>query len=150
MKILVNGSPVNVEAAVRAAVKNQVEDINRKVIARGPQAANALRSAEMEVLKGQRSGRRYRKYPFRTYYTASAPGEPPARRFGNLNRHWDKRAESKSTSSGVEVVAVLESQERYAAYLESGTSKIAARPFVDKIKEKAQPEIEKIYREPYT
>ena len=34
-------------------------------------------------------------------------------------------------------------------YLENGTKKMAARPFVDKIKEKATPEIEKIYKEPY-
>mgnify|MGYP006987796032 CR=1 FL=1 len=38
---------------------------------------------------------------------------------------------------------------KYAGYLENGTKKMTARPFVDKIKEKATPEIEKIYKEPY-
>ena len=42
-----------------------------------------------------------------------------------------------------------ELEEKYAGYLENGTKKMAARPFVDKIKEKATPEIEKIYKEPY-
>ena len=46
-------------------------------------------------------------------------------------------------------MAVLESGEKYASMLENGTSKIAPRPFVDKIKEKAEPEIRKIYGEPY-
>ncbi len=47
------------------------------------------------------------------------------------------------------MTAVLESGEKYAAALEKGTSKMAPRPFVERIKEKAMPEIEKIYRESY-
>ena len=48
------------------------------------------------------------------------------------------------------IVAELESQEKYAGILEKGTSEMAPRPFAEKIKEKAMPEIERIYREPYT
>ena len=65
--------------------------------------------------------------------------------------HWNGQVNSKSSSSGgVAIVAELESQESYAAHLENGTSKMAARPFVEKIKEEATPEIQKIYSEPYT
>lgn len=137
--------------AVRAKVSEMTEDINRKALTRGTRTVNALRNAELNVLKGERSGKRYRKYPYKSMYTASAPGEPPARRTGNLRLHWNGQVK-KGTSSGngIEVIAELESQEPYAALLENGTSKMAPRPFVEKIKEEAAPEIQRIYGEPYT
>ena len=66
--------------------------------------------------------------------------------------HWNGEVKTRNTSCGVEVIAALESGEKYAGILESGTNdgKIAPRPFVEKIKEKAMPEIQKIYSEPYT
>lgn len=151
MRLWVDGKARSAGSAIRATIKGQVTDINRRVVSRGVRVKNALRSAELEVLKGQRSGRRYRKYPYKTRYTASAPGEPPARRTGNLHMHWNGQVESeKSSRGGTLVTAVLESQEKYATLLENGTSKMASRPFVDKIKEKAMPEIQRILREPYT
>ncbi len=166
-----SGKTVHVERAVRAKVSEMAADINRKVISRGTRAVNALRSAELRILKGQRSGRVYKKPG--TYgraskatkalqkdyghklrggqlYRASAPGESPARRTGNLRLHWNGQVKSDNLSGGgVSVIAELESQEAYAGILENGTSRMAARPFVEKIKEEAMPEIQKIYSEPY-
>lgn len=151
MKLWVNGKAGSAGSAVRATVKDQVTNINRKVVSRGVRAVNAIRNAELEVLKGQRSGRVYKKPFSKATYTASAPGEPPARRTGNLRMHWNGQVKSENASGGgVAIVAELESQEPYAGYLENGTSKMAPRPFVDKIKEEAMPEIQKIYSEPYT
>ncbi len=151
MKLWVNGKAGNAGSAIRATVKEQVTNINRKVVSRGVRAVNAIRNAELEVLKGQRSGRVYRKPYTKATYTASAPGEPPARRTGNLRIHWNGQVKSEDASGGgVAITAELESQESYAGYLENGTSKMAARPFVEKIKEEATPEIQKIYSEPYT
>ena len=151
MKLWVNGKAGSAGSAVRATVKDQVTNINRKVVSRGVRAVNAMRNAELKVLKGQRSGRVYRKPFSKATYTASAPGEPPARRTGNLRMHWNGQVKSENASSGgVAIVAELESQEPYAGYLENGTSKMAPRPFVDKIKEEAMPEIQRIYSEPYT
>ncbi len=150
MKLWADGTSGGAGRAVRATVKGQVARIDRQVLSRGTRAVNALRTAELEVLKGQRSGRVYRKYPYKTTYTASAPGEPPARRTGNLRMHWNGQVKTgKSFGGGIIVTAVLESGEKYAAALEKGTSKMAPRPFVERIKEKAMPEIEKIYRESY-
>lgn len=172
MKLWTEGENGNPGRAIRAAVRDQVSEINRKVASRGVRAVNAIRNAELEVLKGQRSGRVYKKPG--TYgraskatkamakdyghklrggqlYRASAPGEAPARRTGNLRQHWSGQVRSENLSDGgVAIVAELESNEPYAAGLEKGTSKVAARPFVEQIKEKALPEIQKIYREPYT
>lgn len=151
MKLWVNGKAGSAGSAVRATVKDQVTNINRKVVSRGVRAVNAIRNVELEVLKGQRSGRVYKKPFSKATYTASAPGEPPARRTGNLRMHWNGQVKSENASGGgVAIVAELESQEPYAGYLENGTSKMAPRPFVDKIKEEAMPEIQKIYSEPYT
>ena len=112
---------------------------------------NELRNAELEVLSGQRGGKVYRKpHTKRATYTASAPGEPPARRTGNLRLHWNGEVKGGAASAGGTSITVeLESQEHYAGYLENGTSKMAPRPFVDKIKEKAAPEIKRIFSEPY-
>lgn len=152
MKLWADGKAGSAGNAVRASVKDQVADINRKVVSRGVRAVNAIRNAELRVLKGQRSGKVYRKpYTKHATYTASAPGEAPARRTGNLRLHWNGQVKSENSSGGeVAIVAELESQEPYAARLEKGTSKMAARPFVEKIKEEAAPEIQKIYSEPYT
>lgn len=151
MKLWVDGKAGSAGSAIRATVKDQVTNINRKVVSRGVRAVNAIRNAELEVLKGQRSGKVYRKPYSKATYTASAPGEPPARRTGNLRMHWNGQVKSENSSSGgVAIIAELESQESYAGCLENGTSKMADRPFSDKIKEEAMPEIQRIYSEPYT
>ena len=151
MKLWVDGKAGSAGSAIRATVKDQVTNINRKVVSRGVRAVNAIRNAELEELKGQRSGRVYRKPHSKATYTASAPGEPPARRTGNLRMHWNGQVKSENSSGGgVAIIAELESQEPYAGILENGSSKMAARPFTEKIKEKAMPEIQRIYGEPYT
>lgn len=61
MKLWIDGKPGSAGSAIRATVKSQVADINRQVVSRGVRAVNALRNAELEVLKGQRSGKVYRK-----------------------------------------------------------------------------------------
>lgn len=150
MKLWVDGKAGNAGTAIRATIKNQVANINRQVLSRGTRAVNAMRNAELEVLKGQRSGRVYRKPHSKATYTASAPGEPPARRTGNLRMHWNGQVKGENVSGrGTTVIAELESQEEYAGYLEGGTSKMAARPFSEKIKEEALPEIKRIYSESY-
>ena len=146
MRLWVKTSGVNsAGAAVRMKVKDVKSDIDRQIASRATRAVNALRNAELEVLRGQGGGRRYRKYPYKSMYTASAPGEPPARRSGNLRLHWTGNV----SVSGGSVVISLESDEFYAKFLEHGTRKMAPRPFLDRIEEKAMPEIEKIYGAPY-
>lgn len=143
-------TPGEAADGVRVKVDKTVRHINQQVVSRGTRAVNAIRNAELEVLKGQRSGRVYRKPYSRATYTASAPGEAPARRTGALRLGWNGRVK-RNTSSGrnSSIIAELESTTPYAGYLDNGTSRMAPRPFTDRITEKAKPEIEKIYREPY-
>lgn len=142
-------TPKKASGRLNVAVDDTVKKVNREAASRGMRAVNAIRNAELEVLRGKRSGRVYRKPHTKSHYTASAPGEPPARRTGNLRLNWNGTVESSSTGSGLRVTAVLESQERYSTYLENGTRRMAPRPFKQPISEKAMPEIERIYHEKY-
>lgn len=142
-------TPKKASGRLKIAVDDTVKKVNREAASRGMRAVNAIRNAELEVLRGKRSGRVYRKPHTKSHYTASAPGEPPARRTGNLRLNWNGTVESSSTDSGLRVTAVLESQERYSTYLENGTRRMAPRPFKQPISEKAMPEIERIYHEKY-
>lgn len=142
-------TPKKASGRLKIAVDDTVKKVNREAASRGMRAVNAIRNAELEVLRGKRSGRVYRKPHTKSHYTASAPGEPPARRTGNLRLNWNGTVESSSTGSGLRVTAVLESQERYSTYLENGTHRMAPRPFKQPISEKAMPEIERIYNEKY-
>ena len=142
-------TPKKASGRLKIAVDDTVKKVNREAASRGMRAVNAIRNAELEVLRGKRTGRVYRKPHTKSHYTASAPGEPPARRTGNLRLNWNGTVESSSTGSGLRVTAVLESQERYSTYLENGTRRMAPRPFKQPISEKAIPEIERIYHEKY-
>lgn len=142
-------TPKKASGRLKIAVDDTVKKVNREAASRGMRAVNAIRNAELEVLRGKRSGRVYRKPHTKSHYTASAPGEPPARRTGNLRLNWNGTVERSSTGSGLRVTAVLESQERYSTYLENGTRRMAPRPFKQPISEKAMPEIERIYHEKY-
>lgn len=142
-------TPKKASGRLKIAVDDTVKKVNREAASRGMRAVNAIRNAELEVLRGKRSGRVYRKPHTKSHYTASAPGEPPARRTGNLRLNWNGTVESSSTGSGLRVTAVLESQERYSTYLENGTRRMAPRPFKQPISEKAMPGIERIYHEKY-
>lgn len=123
---------------------------NRQVLSRGTRAVNQLRNAELEVLRGQRSGRVYKKPHSNATYTASAPREPPARRTGNLRLHWNGQVKGGvSSGTSASMTLSLESQEYYSGYLEDGTSRMAPRPFKDRITEKAMPQINAIFDEPY-
>lgn len=151
MKLWINTESIkSAGRAVRAKTTEMTQQVDRQVVSRGTRAVNELRNAELEVLSGQRSGKVYRKYPYKSKYTASAPGEPPARRSGALRLHWNGHIETSRESNGRTVVkAVLESQEPYSEPLETGTKRMAARPYRQRILDKAEPNVRKIYEQSY-
>lgn len=173
MSLFTDVQPGKTGAAIQEKIERKVEGIGRQATRRGIQAVNALRNAELEVLKGERSGRVYKKpgtYGKRAskktrelmkdyghklgggqLYRASAPGEAPARRTGNLRLHWNgKVIRERIPGGGLSITAELESQEPYAGVLEHGSHRMAPRPFVERIKQKATPKIKEIYSRPYT
>lgn len=118
--------------AIRATslrIQNTVRFTGTKARARLPRAANALRNAELDTFHGRPS--------------PSPPGTVPGRRSGHLRGRWFP----KQNGSGTEMMFGIWSGVNYSAYLEHGTSKMAARPFVDKIVETAMPDIRSIFEE---
>jgi len=90
------------------------------------QAAELFRQELDKTLRGNRSGREYR-VPGGTSrtYTASAPGEPPARRTGTLAQSFT----AVETSPGRMLVG---SPLMYAKWLETGTKHMRPRPYFRK------------------
>ena len=117
-------SPGAAAGYLQIAVKHEVMRTKTKVKTRMPRAANQLRNAELRVLRGP---------------SPSAPGGTPGVRTGNLRRNWTMFSSSE--------IFGIESGMGYAGYLEHGTRKMAARPFVDKIQQEAMPKIRAIFEE---
>ena len=157
---------VNVRIPFTQAVDEVVDSIRHQMEKRSYQAANELRNASQLVLRGQRSGRRYKvpgtyrrqrdktdgKMKNGRYYTASAPGEPPAMRTGAFRMSWQPTAQVVYGSyiSRIESdIRTDNGQHILGDILEEGTSRMAPRPYQDAILDKAEPEIEKIYSESY-
>lgn len=132
---------------------DQITDsIKQQMERRSFLAANELRNASQLVLRGQRSGRSYRVPGTKRRYTASAPGEPPAVRTGIFRMSWQPTAKVVYGS----YISRIESEARtdngrynLGDILEEGTSRMAPRPYKDRILEKAEPEIYKIYSKNY-
>ena len=148
------------------SIEEATEQIQKQMESRSYRAANELRNSALIILRGQRSGRRYKvpgtyrrqrdktdgKMKNGRYYTASAPGEPPAVRTGTFRNSW------QPTSAKVfgSYIARIESDVRtdngqyiLGEILEDGTSRMAPRPHHDRILEHATPKIVRIYSEPY-
>ena len=148
------------------AVDTTVEGIKHEIERRSYLVANELRNASQLVLRGQRHGRRYKvpgtyrrqrdktdgKMKNGRYYTASAPGEPPAVRTGAFRMSWQSTARVVFGSyiSRIESdIRTDNGQYTLGEILEEGTSRMAPRPYQDEILEKAKPAVLKIYNQPY-
>lgn len=146
---------------------NEITDgIEKQMMGRTYEAANELRNASLLVLRGQRSGRRYKvpgtyrrqrdatdgKMKNGRYYTASAPGEPPAVRTGTFRRSWQPTAQKifGSYISRIESdVRTEDDRHLLGEILEEGTSRMAPRPYQDRILDQAEPQIRKIYEKDF-
>ena len=98
------------------AVDKTIDSIQNQALRRGYQAANVLTNTVKEVLRGQRSGRRYAKKGGGSY-TASAPGEPPAVRTGALRVSFQRRCRGEPYGSDFIVYAITESSLQANGYL---------------------------------
>lgn len=156
----------SVQTQFQACVNQITDSIQRQMEGRAYKGANELRNAAVIVLRGQRSGRRYKvpgtyrlqkdkvtgKKRRGRYYTASAPGEPPAVRTGTFRNSWQPKSRKVYGSyiSRIESDAKTDNgQHTLGEILENGTSRMAPRPHQDRILEKAEPSIVRIYSEPY-
>jgi hypothetical protein len=98
-----------------------------------------------ETLSGNRSGRTYRVPGTGVTYTASAPGEAPASRLGDLRRSIDTRIEQGETRIEGFVGTDLE----YGLFLERGTLHIQPRPWLGPTFQKESEAVKRILSEPW-
>ena len=88
-------------------------------------AGNLVRNTAVQsIQQGAKSGVVYEKYNPRRTHRASAAGQPPATDTGFLVNNIALKIDSDGLGASVE------SRADYSAFLEFGTSKMAARPFM--------------------
>lgn len=160
-------SKVTVKGPSLAEIANTVtSEVRHQMESRSYRAANELRNSALMVLRGQRSGRRYKvpgtyrrqrdkatgKMRNGRYYTASAPGEPPAVRTGTFRNSWQPEAHVVHGSYISRIssdVRTDDGRHILGEILEDGTDRMAPRPHHDRILDHAEDRIYKIFDEPY-
>jgi len=135
-------------------IQTTLKAVEAEVGARSYRASNMLRNSALMILRGQGGGRSYRVPGTKRRYTASAPGSPPAVRSGAFRGSWATKVHVEKGGSSFRAIASIESSHTVNGYvlgelLEGGTSKMAARPYKDKIREHAMPGIVALYSAPY-
>ena len=124
----------NIKEALKKfdSLKKDLEQPFREVILGSAQLIRG--EAIKDIQTGAKSGRIYEKYNPRRTHRASAPGQSPASDTGNLVRNIIVR------QVDIDNVAV-ESNATYSSFLEFGTSKMLARPFLFPATERSRPKI---------
>ena len=120
---------------VMSSLKNLEQDLEkpfREVIVGGAQLIRA--EAIKSIQSGPKSGRVYEKYNPRRTHKASAPGQAPASDTGNLVRNIVVKQENPD-------LVKVESNAIYSSFLEFGTSKMLARPFLFAATERSRKKI---------
>lgn len=146
----------NDSSQIDVIIAKYVEHITNEMKHRGADVALMLHEQAVDhVLKGARSGRVYRKPNTKSYYRASAPGEPPAVRTGTFRRSWQPRSYAEGNSVHSEIYSNARTDSKngksylLGEVLEKGTNRMAPRPYKEKILEKTRKQALKKYSEPY-
>lgn len=148
IRMSISFGDVGLSELLAEEVSLKMEGISQEVERRGVLASGELRSASQVVLTGGRSGKVYR-YGGGTYQ-ASSSGEAPARRSGAFRESWVEKSEMEEgggrfgIESGLSVSGYL-----LGELLENGTSRMGARPYKEKILERAMPKVLEIFGREY-
>lgn len=118
-----------VEANYRKAIE--------RIIVSGVQ--NTMNTAKQSIQQHGSSGKTYEKYSPRRTHTASSAGNPPNSDTGFLvsNIHMEIDADGMGGS--------VESRADYSGFLEFGTSKMQARPYLQPALEENRPKIRSMF-----
>ena len=132
MKIEVRVKDINKVLGKFRSLGKDLEEPFREVVKGGAQFVRG--EAVKSIQTGSKTGRTYEKYNPRRTHKASAPGEAPASDTGNLVSQIRVKEESKD-------LIKVESNALYSSFLEFGTSKMLARPFLFPATEKSRMKI---------
>ena len=121
------------------AVVKDYEGSLRALVGR---AGNLVRNTAVQSInQGAASGVTYEKYNPRRTHTASAAGQPPATDTGFLVNNIVLDIDTNGLGANVE------SRADYSSFLEFGTSKMAARPFMQPALEENKPKINRLAKQ---
>jgi hypothetical protein len=141
---------IRLESHIQEAVK-MMKDGGLRLM---KEAVNIVRTQTLETLSGSRSGRQYKIPGTQRYYTASAPGEAPAQRLGELRQHVSTDVQMEDGAPvGYVGVPLIETpkgdKEDIGTMLEKGTKKMAPRPWLEPSFEKAKDAVIKNFSKPW-
>ena len=124
--------------------KRLLTDVKKKVSANVFRSVNLVRNTAVEsIARGAKTGTLYKKYNPNRTHRASAPNQPPATDTGFLVQNI-----VPDMTVGKDVVeGTIISQAPYSSFLEFGTSKMAARPFLQPALEQNRRKINRIFGE---
>lgn len=106
-------------------------------------AANLVKNeAQKSILTGSKTGPVVTRYNPKRTIAISAPGEPPASDTGFLASNITSEVR---TVQGNRVFGIVRSTAPYSAFLEFGTTKMAARPFLQPALDKSAKKIQRIF-----
>ena len=125
------------EEHIDEAIKKIADHAEERML----EAVDEVRNATLETLSGSRSGRIYKVPGTGVYYTASAPGEPPAVQLGDLR----KSVKGGIEKEGKDVIGFVGSELPKASMLEMGTSKMLPRPWLRPSFEKSVDKVKSIF-----
>lgn len=124
----------------KVTLKFNMPDFDGEASKRMHEAVQAVRTQVLETLSGSRSGRIYYVPGTKRPYTASAPGEPPARRLAELAQSIKASVRGEDRK----VIGEVGTDKKYGPMLEFGTKMMAARPWLKISFEKALPKVQSI------
>jgi HK97 gp10 family phage protein len=127
----------NTDALKKQIAKRLTTEAENEIKIRLFSSANLVEAeAKQSIQRGVKSGRIYKRRS--VVHQASAPGEPPASDTGFLVSNITKTAVEKS---GTALSISVESKAKYSKFLEFGTRKMSARPFLQPALEKNKTKI---------
>lgn len=135
------------------AVEDVIDDIKDDLEERGKEINQILKNELDETLSGEGTGRKYKIKSTGKYYTASAAGEAPATRTGELKNSFSKVLSMVNDSIHASVESNLQvgktNKYNLAELLDKGTKKMSPRPFKKKTLQGALKEAEPILQKKY-
>ncbi len=144
----------DVSRVIGKTIATTLKGIEKEVSTRAYRTSNELRNSSLIVLRGQRSGRRYRVPGTKQTYQASAPGESPAVRTGMFRLSWGQHVHVERQGNKFRAVSEIQSRLKVGKYLlgdilEHGTSKMAPRPYKQAVIDRALPKVKALYNKSY-
>ncbi|MBA7564461.1 hypothetical protein ES708_06124 [subsurface metagenome] len=124
----------------KVTVKFYMPDFDGPARKRMAEAVIAVQKTALETLSGQRSGRTYYVPGTRTTYTASAPGEPPAKATAELS----KNIKFSVKSEGKVITGMVGTDKIQGLMTEFGTRNMKPRPWLRISFEAASSKVESI------